>query len=136
MSEEFTPTIASRLTALFVGVGYLLILTNTLSFLAGISLVAAAVFVVMPAVVIMLVLAVYSVKFFHHGSNRRRLALSTILLAFVPISIYLAGISCLLRQLPLDDMRLIECLLIATFLVVWATVTTVILLYLVDALVW
>jgi hypothetical protein len=138
MQDTSGLTVWSRLLWLLGGTVYLTILVALYSRLTGWPIVLAAVAILLVAATIIVVIAIFCAKWVRHDGRRGQTKLSTLFLPFIPISIYLALYSQLLKAIRKEapgDMAIGPWITILPF-AVFVAFTTIVLLGYGEALAW
>jgi hypothetical protein len=134
--EDSDLTTRGRVTSLAIGIVYLMMATKFFSVVTGASLSITAIFVVAGAAGIIISLAVFCVKFLSTPPGTRRVRLSTLILLFMPLSIYLAAVSRIIETFPKGEVPIVGWFVLAAVFVFFIVATTAILLRFGEALVW
>jgi len=124
------------LLALFLGPAYLLLVAQILSVATGTSYAVTVALTVVGSLMIMAVLVVFGVKAYKYRHSAIRFTLSSAFLVTVPLAVYLATLRWVIRGAPTQDMRPTFWLWFSAFSMIAMTVTTVILLWLAEAIMW
>jgi len=131
-----TPTVFSRMMALFVGSLYLAYLTAVGWALTGVSPWLMSLLVLAGAIAIMAVLVAFGIKADRHRGPVRRFGLATIFLIIVPLSIYLAVIRWVLDEAPSEQFTVDQWIMVLIFSAAFMLLSTVLLLWMAEALMW
>lgn len=134
-NEEKGPTSRSRSLALFVGSCYLVILSEIFSNVSDSPLRITMPLVLLGAFMIVAVFAVLAGRHVRNDGQSRRFGLSSILLLFIPASIYLAAVRILLTALPKDPPILMVFIIVVATIVLVA-LSTVVFLRMAEAGMW
>ncbi len=130
------PATKSRLSALVIGPLYLLMISGVLSGLTKTPLFFTLPVVLAGAVAIMAVLTMYGVRMAQTAPDSRRFGLWPLLLIFVPLSLYLGALRWLLRRVATAQLDLGEWLFVGVMSAAGMILTTAVLLWFAEALVW
>lgn len=123
-----------RSLALVIGPFYIHTVAIALSAETKTPYAIAIVLTVAGALAIMAVLTVFGVKAYQYEHAVLRFTLSTVFFVVIPISLYLAAIRWFLQKLPTTDLTLAGQFWILFFSLLWMFTTTVILLWLAEAI--
>jgi hypothetical protein len=134
--EILTLSAASRVAKLICGIAYLGGLSWIFSAITQTPYVIAAAMIFAGSAVIMASLGAFCVKLVDHSRRRSRIGLSTILLAFVPVSVYLAGIQQIIHIARASGGPEIPWVLVAGLLLLGVVFNTVVLLIMGEAIAW
>ena len=135
-STHSPPSMRSRLFALIVGPGYLFFHACLLGSATQTSIAIALALTLLAALTVMAVLAALGAKAYEYKQSAVRFTLSTAFLVSVPLCIYLAAVRCVLQSIPASQLDWLAWPLIAGFATIWMCLTTVVLLWLAEAIVW
>lgn len=130
------PSTTSRILALGLCPLYLFVVATGFSSATEASLAVTLPAVLAGAAAITSVLVAFGVKAYRHNSRKLRFNLGTVLLFVVPVCIYLTAFQQILRAIPLPDRELPLLFALAAFGVVFAGLTTIMLLYFAEAVLW
>jgi orotate phosphoribosyltransferase len=129
-------TVRSRVMAIVLGSVYLLFVAGMFEGLSGITYPTAVAAVFVGAAVIMASLAALAVRY-SRSRGERRLSLSTVLLLFVPVAVYLTAFRWIYRELATPPSPVgAAWWFIGALLLALAVMTTVVLLWYAEAIVW
>ena len=139
MQNNAELTVGIRLFSLICGVLYLSIITLVYGQLTGFSLWLSALVVLLGAAAIIASLALFCAKWVSQKENENwQVSLSTLLLLFIPFSIYLAWHSQMLQAIrkvvPRDDG--FPWWLIHVYFIFFVVLTTIVLIRFGEALMW
>jgi hypothetical protein len=132
------PSAGSRRLALVVGPGYLLLLASALGGATRTSLAVVLPVTLLAALAIMAVLAFLGAKAYEYRHSAVRFTLSTAFLISLPLCIYLAALRWVLQSVPRSELELdwASGIALGVFALLSMFITTVVLLWLAEALVW
>jgi hypothetical protein len=133
---EQPPTVFSRLIALAIGPSYLMYVAYVGWSVTRMSPWLVLALVLAGAGAIMAVLVVFGIKAFRHRGPARRFQLSTFLLIVLPLSIYLAAIRCVFHEVGSGENNVEHWGAVVIFSLVFIVVSTSILLWFAEALMW
>jgi hypothetical protein len=136
MHTQTRPNVRGRLTALLVGPVYLLLLSSVFSSVTQTPYAVTLGLTLLGASVIMVVLAIFGVKVFRHPGSLVQFTLSTVLLILIPLSIYLAALRWLFQDLPIGKIHVTGWLLVTATAMVFIAVSTAVLIWFAEAIVW
>jgi hypothetical protein len=129
-------TTRSRIVALVFGPLYLLQLAAVSWSITRTSPWLNLLLILAGATLIMAVLVVFGIKAYDHRGPTRRFGLATIFLVMVPLSIYLAWFRWLMSHLPDERFTIAAGIAASVVFVLMVILTTVVLLWLAEALMW
>ena len=125
-----------RLFALLMGVAYMLFVAQVLHEVTKWSYSAAFGVTVIGSLIVMAALALLGVKAYKNKDVGNRFTFSTVFLASIPLSVYLAVLHLLLRDTPLESLHVVLWLFIAAFSVFGMIISTIVLMSFAESLVW
>jgi hypothetical protein len=125
-----------RLFAVLMGVAYMLFVAQVLHEVTKWSYRAAFGVTVIGCLIVMAALALLGVKAHKNRVASNRFTFSTVFLVSIPLSVYLAALHLLLRDVPPESQSVVLWLFVAAFSMVGMIISTTILLSLAEALVW
>jgi len=125
-----------RWLALLMGAGYMLFVAQVLCQVTKWSFGAAFGVTVIGCLIVMTALALLGVKAYRKKDARNRFTFSTVFLASIPLSVYLAALRLLLRDTPPESLTIGHWLLLSVISVFAMIFSTVILLSFAESLVW
>jgi Na+/phosphate symporter len=134
MPDNPAPDLRSRINSLVLGGVYLALVTAMYQQLSGLSAFAAAASVLIGSAAIIAVIAVFCAKWVSRPARQRRVKLGTLFLLFIPASIYLALLSQIFQVLPKE--MVLPRWIVVSYFVLFVALTTVVLLYFGEAVVW
>jgi hypothetical protein len=129
-------SVGRRLFALLVGQLYLLTVSVLFSSVTKVPFVIVLLITLLSAAVIMAVLAIFGVRALNHRGSAVQFTLSTVFLVLIPLSIYLAALRWLIQGLPIERMDGTAWLVVSVVSIVFMLLSTAILLWFAEALVW
>ena len=129
-------TVAGPVAKLLIGVAYLCALSFFFSAVAKTPYVTAAASIFAGSAVIIVSLGAFCVKWVAHSRRHTRIGLSTILLVFVPFSVYLAAIHQIIRIAQASGGTDVPWLGVAALLLLGVVFNTVVLLVMGEAIAW
>lgn len=130
------PSLQSRLLGLLIGSLYLWLLGILFSQLTATPLWLAMPVVFACAAVVIAVLANFCVKFVKREEGDRRLSLASLLLLFIPATIYLTGVRLFLNAIAEEPLSWALLIFVIALVVLALLLTTAILLWMGEACVW
>jgi len=125
-----------RLFALLMGAGYMLFVAGLLGEVTKWTFGFSFGVTVIGCLVVMSALALLGVKAYRKTDERSRFTFSTVFLASVPLSVYLAALRLLLRDTPLESLTALMFFMISTVSVIGMVLSKIILLSFAEALIW
>jgi hypothetical protein len=134
-AEVSPPSVRSRLLALWIGIWYVVGVAAVLVQITGMPRTVSFLLVSLGAAVIMAVMVAFGVKAYKQKGPVRQFQLSSLFLLIIPIAIYSTAIRFVVDALPANAGPVVWLMvtLSASFFVV---LSTAILLWLADALMW
>lgn len=126
----------SRLLALLIGPWYLLMVSSIIHQATEAPAGIVLGLVLLGAAVIIAVLLVFGVKAYEQKGPVRQFRLSSLMLLILPFAIYLAAIRCVTDKISAIQLNLLYRLVIGIVCIGFMSLSTAILLWLADALMW
>jgi hypothetical protein len=136
--SPFAPRFRQRAISLIVGPAYLGLLTALFSHITGTPVAVTAGVVAGCTLVVLAAIGVLCVRLVGRAGPERQFGMATALLLFIPFAVYLGGIRCVLLaiQKSAEDLDPVLWFLLAAYSLMFMIVTTVVLLFFGEALIW
>jgi hypothetical protein len=138
---EYSPseTKPNRFLAVLIGSAYLMVVAQIFSQATNRPFGATFSVTIIGSLIIMAALSALGVKAYRNKNTRIRFTFSTVFLVSIPVSVFLAAIGALLRQVPASEFRelgIVGWCLISVFGILVMLISMLILVSFAEALVW
>jgi len=136
MHDRDKPSATQRTLALMGGPFYLFLLTAVFQHATRASLALTAAVVVGCAILVLVSIGLLCVRFARRRESGSQFGMATALLLFIPFSVYLGAIRCLMMTIETERVGPIMWVPFGVFCLMFMVLTTMILLHFGEALVW